>query len=321
MAKNALNNNIYPFIAIVGSAVNRRGEMLMRKQLFSTLLAASMLLSMFTVGFAAEEETTEEETVALEEGEQLAAILEAGYITIGTEGTYPPYSFHDEDGELTGFEVEIGRAIAKQLGVEARFVEADWDSLLAGLEAERFDIIINDVTPTDERRETYDFSDPYTLVHYVIITREDNDKIASFEDLDGMTTSNTISSTHALIAEEYGAEVIAVDNFEQSVEMVVSGRADATINSELVFEDYMSRQPEAGLKIAAVYPEGDVTAIPVRKGEGALLNALNEALAALIEDGTLADISEKYFDRNITPESEDTEIETEEASSEEDTAE
>lgn len=265
---------------------------------------------------AAEEETEEESESYSEEelGTQLDDILKKGVITIGTEGTYPPYSYHDEDDNLTGFEVEVGRAIAEKLGVKAEFVETDWDSLIAGLESERFDIIVNDVTPTEERKKTYDFSIPYTNVRYVIITTKENDSIQSFADLDGKTVSNTIASTHAQIAEQYGAKIDAVDTFEQSVEEVLFGRADATINSELVFNDYMERQPDADLKVAVYSDEGDVTAVPVRKNEKALLMAINDAIEELREEGVLSDLSQEFFGADYTSLSGDgTEEETSEA--------
>lgn len=301
----------------------------MRKKYFAAALAAIITVTAAAAVPAAEGQTedqtaeeTEEETWSEEEmGTQLDEILEKGVITVGTEGTYPPYSYHDEDDNLTGFEVEVARAIAEKLGVEAEFVETDWDSLIAGLESERFDIIVNDVTPTEERRRTYDFSIPYTNVRYVIITTKENDEITSFEDLEGKTVSNTIASTHAQIAEEYGAEIDAVDTFEQSVEEVLFGRADATINSELVFNDYMERQPDADLKAAAYSEEGDVTAVPVRKHEKALLNAINDAISQLREEGVLTDLSVEFFGADYTGLSADTGEETSEEESVADPAE
>lgn len=233
-------------------------------------------------------------------GDRLSQIKKNGKILIGTEGTYPPMSYHDESGALTGFDVEVGRAVAAKLGVEAEFVESDWDSLIAGLGTGRFDIVTNEVTPTDERRKTCDFTEPYTYIYNVVITTKDNDSIKSMEDLAGKSVSNTISSTHAQIAESYGAQVVAVDTFEASVEMVLQGRADATINSELVFNDYITNKPDANLKIAAYDKEADVTAIPMKKGEDSLRQALDKAIEELRDDGTLEEISVRYFGKDIS---------------------
>ena len=272
----------------------------------ATVMAAALTLS----GCGSETAKTNEQqtapaaqetTASTDAADDLDRILAAGVITIGTEGTWPPMTYHDEAGELTGFDVEVAKAIAEKLGVKAEFVETDWDSLIAGLGVGRFDIIVNEVTPTEERKQTYDFSDPYTYVYDVVITKEDNNDISTMEDLKGKKTSNTISSTHAQIAESYGAEVIAVDTFEASIEMVLQGRADATINGELVFNDYITQKPDSGLKIAAYNKEAISTAaIPVRKGQDRLREAINKALEELKNDGTFNEISMRYFGKDIT---------------------
>ena len=249
---------------------------------------------------AAGEEAAEAGSETAAAGDELAAIQAAGVITVGIEGTYPPYCYHDESGALVGFEVETAEAIAAKLGVKAEFVEADWDSLIAGMQAGRFNVMLNDVTPTEERKQAFDFTEPYTYVHDVLIVGIDNEDIKSFEDLKGRNTSNTISSTFAQIAESYGATVTPIDTFEQSVEMVASGRAEATINSELVYADYMKNNPDAPLKVVASTEEVAVTAIPVSKGQQALVDALNKAIDELREEGTLGEISEKYFGVDVT---------------------
>lgn len=282
----------------------------MKKTWMTAILAGVMSISLLACGNENGKETLQPavqnaETQASEqqpaaENDDLARILEAGVITIGTEGTWPPMTYHDDAGNLTGFDVEVATALAEKLGVTAEFVETDWDSLIAGLAAGRFDIIVNEVAPTEERKKTYDFSDPYTYVYDVVITKEDNNDITKMEDLEGKKTSNTISSTHAQLAENYGAEVIAVDTFEASIEMVLQGRADATINSEMVFNDYITQKPDSGLKIAAYNKEAISTAVPVRKGQDNLREAVNKALEELRNEGTLSEISMRYFGKDIT---------------------
>ena len=88
---------------------------------------------------------------------------------IGTEGTYAPFTYHDESGKLTGFDVEIGTAIAQRLGVKPQFVEGKWDGLIAGLDVNRYDAVINEVAVTDARKAKYDFSDPYITSHAALI--------------------------------------------------------------------------------------------------------------------------------------------------------
>lgn len=235
-------------------------------------------------------------------GDLLAQIKANGFITIAMEGTWAPWTYHDETDTLVGFDVEVGQKIAENLGVEARFIEGEWDGLLAGLEAGRYDIMINGVDVTAERQQKYDFSTPYAFNRTAVIVRGDDDSIQTMEDLKDKQTANTISSTYAEVAEKYGANVTGVDDLNQTMELLLSGRIDATLNAEVVFYDYLKAHPDANVKIAAIDPEVTSVAIPMRKGEetASLLAAVNEALDALRADGTLTALSEKYFGGDIT---------------------
>lgn len=91
----------------------------------------------------------------------LQKIKQSGELVIGTEGTYPPFTFHDSSNKLTGFDVELSEEVAKRLGVKPVFKETQWDSLLAGLDAKRFDMVANEVGIREDRQKKYDFSKPY----------------------------------------------------------------------------------------------------------------------------------------------------------------
>ncbi len=238
------------------------------------------------------------------ESDLLSRIQEQGEIVIAMEGTWAPWTYHDENNDLVGFDVEIGQHIAEALGVEAVFVEGEWDGLLAGLDAGRYDIMINGVDITEERGETYDFTDPYAYNRTAVIVSGDNTDITSMEDLEGKHTANTISSTYAEVAESYGAEVTGVDDLNQTFELLLTGRIDATLNAEVTFYDYMAAHPDANVKIACLAPEATQVAIPLRKGDdtASLREALNQALADMRESGLLAELSEKYFGTDITQE-------------------
>ena len=235
-------------------------------------------------------------------GDLLAQIQERGEIVIAMEGTWAPWTYHDESGTLVGFDVEVGQQIAQALGVEATFVEGEWDGLLAGLDAGRYDIMINGVDITEERAEAYDFSDPYASNRTAVIVSADNTDITSMEDLEGKHTANTISSTYAEVAEQYGAEVTGVDDLNQTFELLLSGRIDATLNAEVTYYDYMEAHPDANIKIACLDPEATQVAIPFRKGEetASLREAVDQALADMRETGVLTELSEKYFGTDIT---------------------
>ena len=189
-------------------------------------------------------------------------------LIIATEGTWAPWTYHDPDSdELVGFDVEVARAIAAQLGVETKFVECPWESIFMGIDSKMYDITANGVEITEERSEKYDFSVPYAFLRTALIVRGDNDSIHSFEDLRGKKTANSAGSTYALTAEGYGAETVVVSTLAQTLDLVLSGSADATLNAELSFSDYMKEHPEANLKVVALSEDASDVAIPVRKGE------------------------------------------------------
>lgn len=232
----------------------------------------------------------------------LAQIKERGSIIVAMEGTWAPWTYHDEDDNLVGYDVEVAQNIAEKLGVEVEFIEGAWDGLLAGLDAGRYDIMVNGVGVTKERAEKYNFSTPYAYNKTAVIVRGDYDEISSMEDLKGKKTANTITSTYASQAEAYGATVTGVDDLNQTIELLLSKRIDATLNAEVVFNDYKKEHPDSNIKIATYSDQVEEIAIPIRKGDDTvtLLEAVNDALDEMAKDGTLTELSEKYFGIDIS---------------------
>lgn len=235
-------------------------------------------------------------------GDALARIQAKGEITVALEGTWSPWGYHDQSGELVGYDVEVARAIAEKLGVKAAFVEGEFNGLLAGLEAGRYDIMVNGVEIDEARKEKYDFSAPYAYNRTVVITRADDDSIQSMEDLEGKLTANTLQSTYAAVGERYGAQVTGVDDFIQTIELLTDRRIDATLNADVSFSDYMAQHPDAPIKIACTDPDASQVAIPMPKGadSDALRAAIDKALGELAADGTLTGLSLKYFGLDIS---------------------
>ena len=264
----------------------------MKKILFISIIAILLANSIMASG-------NKEKSVS---GDQLERIKEKGEITIAMEGTWAPWTYHDENDNLVGYDVEVGTLIAEKLGVEPEFVEGEWDGLLAGLDAGRYDIMVNGVDITEERAEKYDFSEPYAYNRTAVITKGDNDTIHTLEDLNGKKTANTISSTYAQLAEQYGAEVTGVDDLNQTFELLNSGRIDATLNAEVTFYDYTKEHPDANVKIAVLTQDANEVAIPLRKGEesATLREAINAAIDELRASGQLKELSEKYFGTDIS---------------------
>ena len=236
--------------------------------------------------------------------DQLAAIQANGKLVVALEGAWQPWSYHDESDTLVGYDVEVSRAIAEKLGVEPEYVESDWDSLFAGLDAGRFDIVCNGVEVTDERAKTYDFTTPYGYIHTALAVRKDNEDIKSFEDLKGKTTANSLASTYMELAESYGATVQGIDTLEETIQLLTAGRIDATLNADVSFYDYLNVHPDADFKLVAQTEDASHVAIPVRKGDdsASLLEAINTAIEELRANGTLKALGEKYFGQDISSE-------------------
>lgn len=254
-------------------------------------LIAIALLLVFAASFAA----------VAESQDLLAKIQERGTLIIATEGNWSPWTYHDESDTLVGLDIEIGTLIAHGLGVEPEFQETDWDSILAGVDSGRFDIACNGVGYTETRAEKYSFSTPYVYTHKVLVVRSDNEDIQTIEDLNGKKTANTPSSTYAAIAEAQGAEVVPVSTLLETIMLVEQGRVDATINAQVSIDDYLTQHPDANIRVVQVL-EGDPVAYPVRKGEDTqtLVAAVDDILEAARQNGTLADISVKYFGMDLT---------------------
>ena len=231
----------------------------------------------------------------------LSDVKSAGELKIGTEGTYKPFSFHaDGSGDLTGYDVEIITAVAEKLGVKPSFQETQFDAIFAGLEAKRFDVVANQVSITDERKAKYEFSEPYTVSTGVIVTKADDSSVSSFDSLKGKTTAQSLTSNWYKLAQESGANVEAVEGWAQAVTLLKQGRVDATINDKLTYLDYQKTAKDDEIKIAAETTDKSLSAFAIRKGSTSLTEAVNTALGELQADGTLASISQKYFDADVS---------------------
>ncbi|MDO4667939.1 MAG: amino acid ABC transporter substrate-binding protein [Streptococcus sp.] len=260
-----------------------------------TLWTITIIASILLVACASTQKKETNSTSSL-----LTKIKKKGVLKIGTEGTYAPYTYHDASGKLVGYDVEVAEKVAEKLGVKAEFIETEWDSIIAGLDAGRFDVIANQVGITDERNEKYDFSTPYTYIYGAVITSKDNTDIKTFSDANGKKSANSLTSNWAEIAKEKGAEIVGVDGFQQAIELIASKRADLTINDNVAYLDYVKQHPDAPIKVVTLSEEAQGTALPVVKGNEDLVKAINQALKELDEEGTLTELSKKYFGEDVS---------------------
>ncbi|PPH81587.1 polar amino acid ABC transporter substrate-binding protein [Rathayibacter sp. AY1D9] len=245
-----------------------------------------------------------EGTASASSGLTLAEVEDSGKLTIGTEGTYPPFSFHADGGTgaLTGYDVDVITAVAEKLGVEPDFQETQWDAMFAGLDGARFDVIANQVSINDEREAKYDFSEPYSVSPGVVIVPSSDTSITDLAGLSGKTTAQSLSSNWYTVAQENGAEVEGVEGWAQAIALVEQGRVDATVNDRLTWLDWSTTYPDqaAGLKVAVTTDDTSESAFTFPKGSDGLVEAVDSALDELREDGTLASISERYFGADVS---------------------
>lgn len=234
----------------------------------------------------------------------LEQVKQAGKIVFATEGTYAPFSYHDsKTNELTGYDVEVAKAIAKEVGIKAEFAEGSFDSLLAGVDAKKYDTVADQISATDERKAKYDFSEPYTYSYGVVITSKENPKnVTSFDDVKGLRAAETGTSNWNKTAQEKGATIVQVNDFGQQVNAITSGRADVSLNDGLAALDYLKQKPDADIKIAAKSEKTPAAYLPFRKGSDDLVKEVNKAIVKLQKDGALTKISEKYFGEDFSQE-------------------
>lgn len=263
------------------------------KKMISLILTLLVVFALTACGTKNEDGTTAKKNI-------YDQIKDKGEITIGTEGTYAPFTYHDSSGTLTGFDIEIANEVFKRLDIKPKFIETKWDGMIAGLDAKRYDMVANEVAIRPDRLKKYDMSDPYIVSKAVLIVREDNNDIKTLDDLKGKKVGQSLDSNYRKIAEEQGATNTVVDGFNQSIDLITSKRIDATINDSLSYLDLKKQRPELPIKV--VHEEKDATsnAFLFRKGNKELVDAVNGALADMKKDGTYLKISKKWFGTDVS---------------------
>ncbi|MNB92310.1 Cystine-binding periplasmic protein precursor [compost metagenome] len=236
-------------------------------------------------------------------GEQLQQIKDKGVINVGLEGTYPPFSFVDADGKLTGFEVEFSEALAKELGVKVKLQPTKWDGILAALESKRLDAVINQVTISEERKKKYDFSEPYTVsgIQALVLTKKAAElNIKSAADLSGKKVGVGLGTNY----EEWvktnvpTADIRTYEDDPTKFQDLRVGRIDAILIDRLAALEYAKKAKDTTAAGDAFSRQE--AGIALRKGEPELLAAVNKAIDKLRADGTLKKLSEKYFSADVT---------------------
>lgn len=222
-------------------------------------------------------------------------------LKVGTEGTYAPFTYHDKQDKLTGYDIDVIKAVAKAEGYKLKFNETSWDSMFAGLDAGRFDVIANQVGINKEREQKYQFSTPYTYSNAVLVVRDNEKDIKSFDDVKGKKLAQTFTSNYGKLAKDKGADITKVDGFNQSMDLLLSNRVDGTFNDSLSYLDYTKQKPNAKIKAIKGQAEQSKSCFAFsKKVDSKVVKDFNEGLKKIKDSGELAKIGKKWFGEDVS---------------------
>ena len=233
--------------------------------------------------------------------------LDKDTLVVGLDDTFAPMGFRDENGEITGFDIDLAKAMGEKLGKKIEFQSIDWNMKETELNGGNIDFIWNGYSISDERKKQVDFSVPYLKNRQIIITLADSD-IATKADLEGKVVAAQTGST-AVDAIEAEPEVMATFKdgkpvtYESNNDVLMdleAGRVDAAVADEIIIRYYISKKGEEKYKILDEDFGEEEYGVGMRKGDTAMVEAFNKAYKELKEDGTVAEISTKWFGEDIT---------------------
>jgi L-cystine transport system substrate-binding protein len=225
-----------------------------------------------------------------------------GTLRIGLEGTFPPFNSKDtKTSQLVGFDVDIAKAVAAKLGVKPEFITTEWSGIIAGLQAGKFDVIVNQVGVTDARKQVLDFSPAYTYSGAELIQRKNDDRqFKSLEDLKGHKLGVGLGTNYMDMAKSVpGIDVKTYPGAPEYLRDLSDNRLDAALNDRLMVA-YLLKQSDLPLRAGAMVGTGNPSAIPFKKGNPKFAKAIDDAMTQLEADGTFAKISDKWFGIDVT---------------------
>ena len=263
----------------------------------------------------------------------LAFVLPAGFaaaqdlsrVRIATEGAYPPWNQTDPSGELAGFEVELAKDLCARMEVECEIVAQDWEGIIPALQDGKYDAIMAAMSITDERQEVITFSEPYADTPAAFVApadsdvteadlpqrRIDLDEVGAEEEqalealqsaLDGMTIGVQVGTTHQNFVDTYLADQVDVRRYDTQENLdldLQAGRIEVALADQAYWKPLL--EGEAGEGLTQVGPSmvggpyGVGIGVGIRQDDDQLVQMFNEAIAAAQEDGTISELSEKWF--------------------------
>ncbi|WP_346292758.1 basic amino acid ABC transporter substrate-binding protein [Sphaerothrix gracilis] len=239
----------------------------------------------------------ESEPTATEEPGAAPSESAGGTLSVATEPAFPPFESQSESGELEGFDIDLMEAIGEEAGLEVEFESLPFDGIIPALQAGTVDAAISAMTITEEREETVDFSQPYFKAGLAIAVRDEAaEEITSLEDLEDKRIAVQIGTTGAEKAAEIpGAELTTFDSAPLALQELSNGNVDAVINDAPVTLDAIASGNLDGLTVVGELLTEEYYGIAL-PSESENVEAVNEALNTLIENGTYAEIYRKWFD-------------------------
>ncbi len=216
-------------------------------------------------------------------------------LVAGTDATYAPMEYMDEDGEIVGINIDIVNALAEELGIEIEFKNIGWEPLFPAVDNGEVDFAVSSITITEEREESYDFTDPYYIANQLILVPEDSD-VTSFADLEDKKVSVQINTTgHKVVKEllgETSTNIVATETMPLAISEMINGNADASVGDNSVVNEYIKENPNVEVKtIEDDEFEKEYYGLMVKKGNAEVLELLNEGIQKIKENGKLAEIS------------------------------
>ena len=261
--------------------------MLKTKLVWSSMMMAAM------IGLGACSQQANDETAATTDGSEPA---QTQHLRIATEGAYPPFNFTNPDGSLGGFDVEVAQALCAQMQADCEIVAQDWDGIIPGLLAKKYDAVIAGMSITDERLEKVDFTEPYFANTMVWLAKADS----GFDpaNISGKNLGGQRSTTPgAYLQDHYEGQndnhVNLYDNYDNAYLDLKSGRSDAVLAEKVSAKDWLKTNPEFTI-VGDEIDNNDNIAIAVRKGDG-LKAEFDQALTAIRDNGELAKLEQANF--------------------------
>mgnify|MGYP006294561971 CR=1 FL=1 len=223
-------------------------------------------------------------------------VKEKGELVVGMSADYKPFEYHDEDDKIVGFDVDVARAIADELGVELKLKDTAFDGIIPGLKSKKYDMIMSAMTITEKRKKAVDFTDSYFDAGQVIAVKKGNNQIKGPKDLEGKAVGVQLGTTGDLeVSEMDGIEKVKrYKKIPQAFIDLQNERLDAVVNDYPVTARYVQQNPE--VKIVGEPFTSEKYGIAVRKGDDKLLTKVNEALKKIKENGTYEEIKNKWFE-------------------------